>query len=215
VIDKDAILFDDSYITVVNKPHGLQCEPDKNGHPDLCNELRKYFNKINKPAKIIQPVNRLDRPVGGIVLIAKKAAALVELNRLQENREIHKTYTALVDGIPSPAEATLSHYILKDVLAKKSFVSNEPKKDAKPCQLSYQIISVDEDVARLEIELHTGRYHQIRAQLAFIGHPVFGDLYYGSKNPFLPNSICLHASRLVFPHPITKDMITVESSPFF
>lgn len=209
------ILFDDRYLAVLQKPHGLQCEPDKNGHPDLCTFLRRHYNRANKPPKILQPVNRLDRPVGGIVLFAKTATALRELNRQQEAREIEKRYRALVEGIPQPAEAILKHFLVKYALEKRAEIFTEFVPGAKACELRYKTLAVAGDTSRLDIELKTGRYHQIRAQLAFTGHPIVGDAYYGAHTPYAPDAICLHAYSLRFRHPVTGEALAFVSEPAF
>lgn len=210
VIQDNAIIYNDNYLIVVNKPHGLQCEPDKNGHPDLLTEIRKYLNRINKPSKVLQPVNRLDRPVGGLMLFAKTAMALRTLNLMQEDRLIKKTYTALVEGSIEPKQGSLKHFHYKDLMAKRAIISNEPDKETKPCHLDYSVQSINDGNSLVEIQLHTGRYHQIRAQFSFVGHPIVGDGYYGSQKPFVENGIGLHASKLSFLHPITKEAISLE-----
>lgn len=209
------LVFEDQYLAVANKPHGLQCEPDKNGHPDLCTLLRKQLNKTNRPPKLLQPVNRLDRPVGGLVLFAKTPTALRGLNLLQEARLIQKTYQARIEGIIHPPEGRLSHYLYKDVLAKKAVIYTEPRETAKHSVLDYRTLTPETDSCRLQIQLKTGRYHQIRAQLAFVGHPIWGDAYYGAHSTYLPDAICLFASRLQLEHPIHKKWLVFEAVPSF
>lgn len=209
------IVFEDKYLAVLDKPHGLQCEPDKNGHPDLCTEFRRYLNKQNRPPKILQPVNRLDRPVGGLVLFAKTATALRELNLMQEARQIQKTYEALLQGVIGPPEGTLSHFITKFALEKRAVVNETETPGSKPALLLYTTLETAGGNSRVRINLKTGRYHQIRAQTAFVGHPILGDVYYGGPPVDGPSKICLHAVRLAFDHPVTKIPLIVESSPGF
>lgn len=209
------LVFEDQYLAVVNKPHGLQCEPDKNGHPDLCSLLRQHLNRNNKPPKLLQPVNRLDRPVGGLVLFAKTATALRELNKQQEARLIQKTYEAKVQGIVHPPQGTLRHHLYKDLLNQKAIVYAEPLENTKPCVLDYATLAQESGWCRLEIGLKTGRYHQIRAQLAFVGHPVWGDRYYGADTVFRPDAICLFASRLRLQHPVSGGVLVFEAVPSF
>lgn len=210
-----ALVFEDQYLAVANKPHGLQCEPDKNGHPDLLTLLRRQLNRANRPPKLLQPVNRLDRPVGGLVLLAKTPTALRQLNGMQEARLIKKTYRAKVQGIIQPGQGSLQHYIHKDLLAKKAVVYNGPQEGAKPCRLDYHTLTREIDACHLQIQLKTGRYHQIRAQLAFVGHPVWGDAYYGAQTTYGPDAICLFASQLRFTHPISGLPLVFEAIPAF
>lgn len=209
------IIYDDNYLTVVDKPHGRQCEPDKNGHPDLCGELRRRLNKLNRPPKILQPVNRLDRPVAGLVLFAKTATALRALNAMQEARQIQKTYTALLEGRMYPAEGVLSHFLLKDPAQKKALIFERATEGAKPCRLDYRTLEGDDEKSRVEIILGTGRYHQIRAQFGFAGYPVWGDTCYGAEHVYGDHAVCLHASRLRFLHPVSGEPVTAESRPAF
>lgn len=209
------IVFEDRYVTVVNKPHGLQCEPDKNGHPDLCTLLRRQLNRAGHPPKLLQPVNRLDRPVGGLVLFAKTPAALCVLNAQQEARRIEKIYQASVQGIIHPPQGTLEHYLYKDLFNKKAVIYPEPHKEAKRCVLEYETLEQNTDRCRLQIRLKTGRYHQIRAQLAFVGHPIWGDAYYGAVTSWREQTIGLFASRLGFDHPVTGRRLVFEAVPSF
>lgn len=215
VINSSHIIFDDKYICVVNKPHGLQCEPDKLGYPDLVTELKRFLNKNNRPPKLLQPVNRIDRPVGGLMLLAKTPTALRQLGLMQEKRCIEKMYVAMVDGFIEKDEATLHHFILKNTEEKRAEVGNTAFASAKPCVLSYRVLTKTVTASRLLIRLETGRYHQIRAQMSFVGNPIVGDAYYGSKMAFKENGICLHASELAFSHPITGEKLKLESSPEF
>lgn len=215
MIQGQQIIYDDKYIIAVEKPHGLQTEPDRMGNPDLCTELRRYLNKQNRPPKLLQPVNRLDRPVAGLVLFAKTATALKQLNEAQEKRSIKKTYVARTEGLFEMKEARLAHYLVKHNLEKKAYVYEEPISHSKPCILDYVVTDEDEHTSLLEIQLHTGRYHQIRAQMAYVGHPIVGDAYYGAKEKFMDNAICLHATRLHFSHPITGEELYLLSPSRF
>lgn len=210
-----SIIFEDRYLVVVNKPHGLQCEPDKNGHPDLCTLLRRQLNRENRPPKLLQPVNRLDRPVGGLVLFAKTPTLLRELNAQQEARRIEKIYQAKVQGTLQPPQGVLEHYLYKDLLNKKAVIYTEPQAEAKRCVLEYDTVEQNSGCSRLQIRLRTGRYHQIRAQLAFVGHPIWGDAFYGAVEPFREQAIALFASRLGFTHPVTGLRLVFEAVPSF
>lgn len=210
MLTKDDIIFNDKYVTVVSKPYGLQCEPDKNGHPNLVDELRKYLNKTNQPAKVLQPVNRLDRPVGGLTLFAKTPTALRTLNSMQESRDIKKIYTATVEGLLETRKGLLEHFLFKDLLQKRAIIYAERKPDTKPCSLAYSVLEMGADTTMVEIQLYTGRYHQIRAQFAYIGHPIVGDAYYGAQKPYRPNAICLRATMLAFRHPISGEALSLQ-----
>lgn len=212
--EKD-ILYSDRYVSVVNKPAGLQTEPDKMGHPDLCTELKKWMNKAGQTRTLFQPVNRLDRPVSGLVLFGHTASAVKALNAQQENRTIQKTYHALVEGLPNPSRGVWTHFIEKNRLRKRAFVFREQKTGAKPCTLEYEMLERRDDKTKLSIRLKTGRYHQIRAQASFCGHPIVGDFLYGSSVPFHENSIALHAFRLVFNHPKNGEQLVFSVDPGF
>lgn len=200
-MDDSWVVYNDTSILVVNKPHGLQCEPDKNGHANLLDEVRMYLNRMNRPAKQLGLVNRLDRPVGGLVLIAKTKSALTHLNKQQEARQIDKFYTALVDGCIVPNKGQLSHFHFKNLLLMRAEICEHSKPEYKPCVLSYETISQNESSSKLKIHLLTGRYHQIRAQFAFIGHPIQSDTYYGANAIKQPDFIYLFSSYISFIHP--------------
>lgn len=134
---------------------------------------------------------------------------------MQESREITKIYTALVEGVMRPQNGELSHFLEKDLLHKKAIIHTVPTPIAKPCRLDYKTIELQNTTSRLEIRLHTGRYHQIRAQLSFVGHPIVGDAYYGASQLFIEQGICLHAAQLQFRHPITDEQISLSSFPVF
>lgn len=209
------ILYKDKYLIAVEKPAGLNTEPDAKGNPNLADELKKKLS-FPYPLKFGPSViHRLDRPVGGIVLFAITPMALKKMNTLFAERKVKKKYQAIVEGIPIENTQLLIHFLYKDTKQKKAIISNEPKPDFVKVSLSYNILEIFDNKAKLEIELHTGKYHQIRAQLSAIGHPIFGDSLYGSKHLFAENKIMLHASLLSFIHPITLQRIQIESLPSF
>lgn len=215
MIGAEQILYIDKYLAVVDKPQGLQCEPDKMGHPDLLTETKKYLNRINKPPKLIQPVNRIDRPVGGLVLLAFTATALKALNEMQEARKIKKHYRALVSGHINPPEGEWQNWMVKDPMQKRAMVFNTELRGSKICVLNYKTIEIREENSLIEIELKTGRYHQIRAQAGANGHPILGDTLYGSKDALAPASISLQAFRLQFTHPLSGEEIDISTGPIF
>lgn len=214
-MDDSWVVYNDTSILVVNKPHGLQCEPDKYGHANLLDEVRMYLNRMNRPAKQLGLVNRLDRPVGGLVLIAKTKSALTHLNNEQEARRIKKHYTALVEGNIMPSKGQLSHFHFKNLLFMRAEISERSKPDYKPCALNYETISQNEFSSKLQIHLLTGRYHQIRAQFAFIGHPILSDTYYGANAMKQSDFIYLFSSYISFIHPQNGAKMLFEEACLF
>lgn len=209
------ILYRDKYLIAVEKPAGLNTESDAKGNLNLAEELKK---KLSQPYPLkfnLGIIHRLDRPVSGIVLFALTPMALKKMNMLFAERKIKKKYQAIVEGIPNENTQLLIHYLYKDTLQKKAIISNEPKPNFVKVSLSYNILESFDNKAKLEIELHTGKYHQIRAQLSAIGHPILGDTLYGSKYLLAENKIMLHASYLSFIHPITLQKIQIKSLPSF
>lgn len=204
------VIFEDYYLLVLNKPYGLQTEVDNFGNPSVELWAHQHIQQQHpkKKSVFVGIVHRLDRPVAGIVLIAKTKTALANLNKQFEERSVKKTYEAAVEKKPDKELDTLTHFLKKDVKLKKAIISERPKKDFVKCSLTYHLEKVNKNKsALLEIELHTGRYHQIRAQLAFIGCPIVGDVLYGAKTKSDENKIELAATTLSFIHPFSgKEM---------
>lgn len=202
------ILFEDNHMLAINKPAGLMVEKDKYNNPSVEGEVEAYF-KEKKMSKntIVGIVHRLDRPVSGTLLIAKKISVLRDLNAQFSAKQITKKYFAVVHKKPKELKATLSHWLTKDTMSKKAIISDEQVKGSTACQLKYEVVSQSTNKYLLAIELITGKYHQIRAQLAYIGCPIIGDERYGSKVYYRPNQICLHAKELTVTHPTTKETI--------
>lgn len=200
--DKD-ILFQDNHIILVRKPKGIPTQYAK-GHAFNLEGLTKQYlqQTLNKSAVYLHAIYRLDAPVGGIVLMAKTSKALSRLNAAQRASQIKKFYLATIEG-KMKGEGTLCHYIEKKEF--HSIVYPKPYKGAKKAQLHFNVLQ--DTPCQVWIELITGRYHQIRAQLSFMGHPIKGDSKYGSKTK---GDLCLDCMRIVFPHPITKSLITIE-----
>lgn len=206
------ILFEDNHLIAINKPAGLMVEKDKFNNPSVEGEVESYF-KEKKMSKntIVGIVHRLDRPVSGTLLIAKKISILRDLNAQFSAKQITKKYFAVTNKKPKELKATLKHWIVKDNLSKKAVIYGEQVKGSTACELKYELVSQSTNKYLLAVELITGKYHQIRAQLAYIGCPIIGDERYGSKVYYRPNQICLHAKELVVTHPFTGQSIKFEA----
>ena len=207
------ILYEDNHIIIVNKAPGEIVQGDKTGDTPLSELLKQYMKeKYNKPGNVFcGVVHRIDRPVGGLVIFAKTSKALERLNKMLREGEIHKTYWALVEGKPANPEGTLRNFLKSDGRINKTFISTEKDTDAKESILSYKTIANGDRYSILEIELLTGRKHQIRAQLSGIGHPIKGDLKYGAKRSNPDGSISLLAHKIEFIHPVSKQPISIEA----
>lgn len=204
------VLYEDDVILVVNKPHGLMVEPDRNGYPNLLQEVKKYIksNTQEKGEVYAQHIHRLDRPVSGIVLFAKKREVLKNLSEQFAERKVRKYYQALTDKAPQLLSGILEHWHKKE---KKRAVINEQQSEwTEKAILKYAVSTIADERFLWDIELHTGKFHQIRAQLAYVGCPIVGDQYYGSSLSFKPDGIALHACKLIFNHPIKNDLIVIE-----
>lgn len=181
---------------------------DQDSLEKLCKAWIKA--KYQKPGNVfLEAVHRLDKPASGIVVFARTSKALSRLNEAMRAKQTKKVYYALVEGILTPAEATLEHYLVHDDFQARLADPGDP--DAKLCRLHYRLIKTKDSKSLLEVTLETGRYHQIRLQLAAIGHPIIGDYKYGSQQPFSPDGIALHHAFLEIPHPITKNTLKIEA----
>jgi len=211
------ILFEDNHIIVVEKPPGIPSQGDDSGDVDMLTLLKQDIKeRYNKPGNVfVGLVHRLDRPVGGAMLFAKTSKAASRLSDAVRTRKFGKTYMCIVHGTPQNNEDDLSHYILKDSKKNQVTVFKQPVPEAKDAKLSYVIVSSAQGYSLAAIQLHTGRPHQIRAQMAFIGHPLVGDVKYGSNdgkhNEFA--SIALWSTSITVPHPISKEEIFFTSLP--
>lgn len=211
----DHILYEDNYLLVINKPCSLMVEPDRNGHPNLLQQVQKYIKKAAHPNKevYVQHIHRLDRPVSGIVLFAKKKSILKELSEQFAQRTVKKFYQALTPKVSATGSGILQHWHIKDSKNKKAILYKEPKPDASAASLHFTTVTYDEKHTLWDIQLNTGKYHQIRAQLSFEGYPILGDQLYLSEEAYAPNAIALHACRLEFIHPVTKEVMHMEAKP--
>lgn len=206
------ILFEDYYLLVINKPANLVVEFDSR-HPSVEQFVKAYFQAQhpNKKTPFVGIVHRLDRPVSGVLLIAKTKQAFVECGKQFENRTTEKKYLAQVSGAPPLAAGLLTHWLKKDHAQKRSWIFDQPGKDRVECSLVYKKLASDNKNNFLEIKLLTGRFHQIRAQLSFIGCFISGDAKYGSKEFVGENRIALHAISLSILHPKTNENMLFEA----
>lgn len=209
------ILYEDNHLLVVEKPVNMPVQEDSSKDLDLLNLAKKYLvKKYNKPGDaFLGLVHRLDRPVGGVILFAKtsKAASRVS-NEIRLNR-LDRVYYTIVRGQPMKSKATLTDYLLKDTKTNMTSVVKKSNKDAKKAVLDYEVISKNrkEDLSLLRVKLHTGRSHQIRVQLAYMGHPIYGDQRYGYKVNKVGQQISLWAHELGVKHPTKDEIVTVQS----
>ena len=207
------ILFEDNHLIVVNKRVGDLVQGDKTGDAPLSDLLKAYLKeKYQKPGNVyLGVVHRLDRPTTGIVVFAKTSKALERLNKMLREKTIQKTYWAVVKNKPAKSENTLINYLRKNPKNNKATVFNKETNDSKKAILHYKIFKSLDNYHLLEIDLETGRHHQIRAQLSNINCPIKGDLKYGFDRSNKNAGIHLHARRICFVHPVTKTMLTLEA----
>ncbi|MFN7676837.1 RluA family pseudouridine synthase [Flavobacterium sp.] len=209
--DNLQILHEDNHLIVINKRVGDIVQGDKTGDKPLSEVVKEYVKeKYNKPGEVfLGVVHRLDRPTTGIVVFARTSKALTRLNEMFSNRETQKTYWAIVKNRPENAEATLVHYLKRNEKNNTSKAHTKEIPESKIARLEYKIIKMLDNYFALEIHLHTGRHHQIRAQLAAINCPIKGDLKYGFDRSNSDGGIHLHARKLVFIHPVSKENIEI------
>lgn len=208
------ILYEDNHIIIVNKHPGEIVQGDKTGDTPLSEQLKAYIKERDaKPGNVfIGVVHRIDRPVGGVVVFAKTSKALSRLNEmLRQGDHFSKTYWALTRNCPTQQQAELTHYINTVERNNKSYVSTTPKDGAKLAHLKYRVLAHSDNYHLLEVELITGRKHQIRAQLAAIGCPIKGDLKYGDRRSNPDGSISLLARSIAFTHPVSGKHIEVTA----
>lgn len=205
------ILYEDNHIIIVNKHSGDIVQGDKTGDRPLSEELKEFIKvRDGKPGNVfVGVVHRLDRPVSGAVIFAKTSKALSRLNAMIARGEIHKTYWAISRGTPEPPDATLTHYITMVERNNKSYASSAPSAKAKEARLRYRLLGRSESFSLIEVELLTGRKHQIRVQLSAIGCPIRGDLKYGDRRSNPDGSISLHARHIQFIHPVSGREIDI------
>ncbi len=210
--EKD-ILYEDNHLLAVNKHVGDLVQADTAGDEGLEDEVKRFIaRRDNKPGAVfLGVVHRIDRPVSGVVLFAKSNKALVRLNEMLRNREIKKLYWAITEELPPSEEGTLRNFIERDGRTNKSHVYASQKGDSKEAVLNYRLAASSTNYRLIEVELITGRHHQIRAQLASVGCPIKGDLKYGAKRSNKEGGISLHSRAVSFVHPVRKEPITITA----
>lgn len=208
------ILYEDNHIIAVNKAVGEIVQGDKTGDEPLSEQLKRYIKaKYNKPGEVFLGVpHRIDRPTSGVVLFARTSKALARLNEMFKSHElIRKTYWAVVQGVPSPEEGRLEHWLVRREAQNKTYVVSKGAKDGKFAALNYRVLKKGDRYSMVEVELETGRHHQIRCQLSAIGCPIKGDLKYGAKRSNRDGGISLHARSVELVHPVSKERLKIEA----
>lgn len=205
------MLYEDNHLLIVNKPAGILTQPSGTSQEnleDICKDWIK--KKYHKPGHVfLEAVHRLDKPVSGIVVFGRTSKSLSRLNASMRDHQFQKIYCAVVEGVPNASEGFLEHYLLHDEYQSRIVSSSEPQ--AKLCRLRFRLLANNKKYSLLEIYLETGRYHQIRAQLAAEGYSIVGDKKYGSTQDYLAQAIALHHSALKFPHPTQEKWIEVQA----
>lgn len=207
------VVYEDNHLVIVNKAPSEIVQGDKTGDRPLVDELKEWLKeKYNKPGNVFcGVVHRLDRPVGGLVVFAKTSKALARMNEMFRNGEVHKTYWAITRNCPPEEEDTLVHYISSTERNNKSYASAVEKPGTRKAVLKYRHIASGDRYHLLEVNLLTGRKHQIRVQLSAIGCPIRGDLKYGDKRSNPDGSISLLSHRIRFEHPVSHEIIDVTA----
>ena len=207
------IIYEDNHLMVINKKAGQLVQGDKTGDESLLESIKNFIKiRDEKPGNVfLGLVHRIDRPTSGLVIYAKTSKALSRLTVMVKNREVKKTYWAIVAKEMIAQQHRLVHYLQKNEKNNKAIVYIKPTAGAKEAILTYTVIKSLENYQLLEVDLETGRHHQIRAQLSKIGIPIKGDLKYGAARSNPDGGISLHARRLEFQHPVTKELIIIEA----
>ncbi len=207
------VVYEDNHLIIVNKNSSEIVQGDKTGDKTLADEVKEYLkDKYHKPGNVfLGVVHRLDRPVSGLVVFARTSKALARLNEMFRTKEVHKTYWAIVGNCPARPEGELIHWLVRNEKQNKSYAYDKEVPGAKKAILDYRLIGQSDRYFLLEINLKTGRHHQIRCQLAKMGCPIKGDLKYGAPRSNPDGSICLHARRITFVHPVSKKEIDIEA----
>ncbi|MDR1652412.1 MAG: RNA pseudouridine synthase [Prevotellaceae bacterium] len=205
------VLYEDNHIIAINKSTSEIVQGDKTGDKPLSELVKAYIKeRYSKPGEVFIGVpHRLDRPVSGVTLFARTSKALERLNEMFRTQQVKKTYWAIVKNEPPVGEGRLDNFLRRNEKQNKSYVCSETQTNAKRAILNYKIISKSDNYCLLEVELETGRHHQIRAQLAAIGSPIKGDLKYGAPRSNPDGGVSLHARKVEFVHPVSKTHIKI------
>ncbi len=210
-------LYEDNHIIIVNKAPGEIVQGDKTGDTPLSDIVKAYLKeKYAKPGEVfLGVVHRLDRPVSGVVVFAKTSKALTRLNEMFRKGDVHKTYHAIIPKVPTLVKSEhptlLTHFLTRNEKQNKAYAFAKEVQGSKKATLDYQVINTSDRYALLQVNLHTGRHHQIRCQLATALAPIKGDLKYGAPRSNPDGSICLHARKVSFIHPVSKQEINVTA----
>jgi 23S rRNA pseudouridine1911/1915/1917 synthase len=210
--DRLEVLYEDNHIIAINKRNNELVQGDYTGDQPLSDRVKEYIkDKYNKPGDVYLGLpHRLDRPVSGVILFARTSKALTRLNEMFQNKdEIEKTYWAIVQKRPELEHDTITGYMLKDTEKNKSHLFQKARNGAKFASLDYTMLSRTQNFYLLQIDLHTGRHHQIRCMLSKMGCPIKGDLKYGFARPNEDKSISLHARKISFIHPVKKEKVII------
>ena len=210
-MSKLEIVHENNDYIVVNKSAGLISEKSPYESNTVEDQVYQHLLK-KKPKPYVGVIHRLDRVTSGILIFAKKKSILVEFNELFSSRKVQKTYLAIVKNKPQKDKDNLTNFLVKNTLEKRADIVQSKSKDSQSCMLSYEVIGKNEFGYLLEIKPKTGRFHQIRAQLAHIGLPIIGDDKYGSDQSYFPLSVCLHAYKLSYQTSGSKELITLEAT---
>ena len=207
------VVYEDNHIIIINKTCHEIVQGDKTGDTPLSETLNAWLKeKYNKPGNVFVGVtHRLDRPVSGLVVFAKTSKALSRLNEMFRTGQVRKTYWAIVRNEPPQQQGTLIHYLTRNEKNNKSTAYISPRTGAQRAELDYRLIATGNNYRLLEIDLKTGRHHQIRCQLSKMGCPIKGDLKYGAERSNADGGISLHARRLQFEHPVSHAMIDISA----
>lgn len=208
------VIYEDNHLIAVNKTCREIVQGDKTGDTPLSEILKAWLKeKYAKPGNVFVGVaHRLDRPVSGLVLFAKTSKALARLNEMFRTGDIKKTYWAIVKNSPPTEEGTLEHWLVRNEKQNKSYAYTEEKPNSKKAILHYKLLARSDNYYLLEVDLKTGRHHQIRCQLAKMGCPIKGDLKYGSERSNKDGGVSLHARKAQFIHPVSKEPVEIVAS---
>ena len=205
------VVYEDNHVIIVHKESGEIVQGDKTGDKPLSETVKDYIrDKYHKPGNVfLGVVHRLDRPVAGLVVFARTSKALSRLNEMFRKGEVHKTYWAITKNAPAEPEGTLVNWIVRNEKQNKSYVYDKEVPNAKRAELKYRVIAHTENYHLIEVNLLTGRHHQIRCQLAHMGCSIKGDLKYGAERSNPDGGISLHARRIAFTHPVSGRSVEI------